>query len=534
VGTGNWAASVNVSVLSRQSLARTARGFSRCRHRNLRLMAKHAASLFSVDVINPDMTGRPAHARIRERIRTAIASGALAQKARLPSSRTLARDFGVARNTVDEALSQLVAEGLIVRRRGAGSFVSSPPPKPPPPLPAVRRVTKSSVFGPRISKRAKALEGYPGHYKPIQGVPFTPSLPPSDFFPRKTWKRLLSREAARSGTAYWEYGASNGLPELREAIAAHATSMRGTRASADQVVVTTSTQQAVELAAKVLADPGDSCWVETPGYQPVQHVLRAAGLEVVPVPVDRQGLNVECGCNLQPHARLAYVTPSHQYPMGYEMSLARRDALLNWAAAEDAHLVEDDYDGDYRYEGRPITSLQDMDCERVVYVASFNKILFPGLRIAYALVPEALVGAFVDAKHAADGHTALLSQGVLAAFITEGHLAQHLRTTRAIYNERRLAFLEEAQILDGLLAFEPAIGGMHVTGLFRDAGIDDRAVAAASVRRGVAVDPLSKYGVIECGGLVFGYAGASRDETRDCLKVVRRSILDMSRQRRAQ
>jgi GntR family transcriptional regulator / MocR family aminotransferase len=489
-------------------------------------MVKHATSLFSVDVINPDSTGRPAHARIRERIRSAITSGALAQNARVPSSRTLARDFGVARNTVDEALSQLVAEGLIVRRRGAGSFVSNHLPMLAPPLSDARTFAKRRVVEPRISKRAKALQGYPGHYKPIQAVPFTPSLPPSEFFPRKIWKRLLNREAARSGTAYWEYGASNGLPELREAIAGHATAMRGTRASSDQVVVTTSTQQAVELAAKVVADSGESCWVESPGYQPVQHVLRAAGLDVVQVPVDREGLNVSAGRNLKPHARLAYVTPSHQYPMGYEMSLARRDALLNWAATEDAYIVEDDYDGDYRYEGRPITSLQAMDCNRVIYVGSFNKILFSGLRIAFTLVPEALAGAFVDAKHVADGHTALLSQAVLAAFIAEGHLAQHLRTTRAIYNERRLVFLEEAKSLGELLEFEPAIAGMHVAALFRDAGVDDRAVAAESLRRGVAVDPLSKYGAIDRRGLVFGYAGASRDETRECLRVVRSAIID--------
>jgi GntR family transcriptional regulator / MocR family aminotransferase len=486
-------------------------------------MVKLATSLFSVDVINPDSTGQPAHARIRERIRAAIASGAWACSARVPSSRTLARDLGVARNTVDEALGQLVAEGLILRRRGAGSFVSAHLPGLAPP-PVARRIAKRRVVEARISKRAKALQSYPGHYKPIQGVPFTPSLPPSEFFPRKVWKRLLSREAARSGTAYWEYGASNGLPELREAIAAHATAMRGTRASPDQVIVTTSTQQAVELAAKVVADPGDFCWAENPGYQPVQHVLRAAGLEVVQVPVDRQGLNVEAGRSLNLHARLAYVTPSHQYPMGYEMSLARRDALLSWAAAEDAYIVEDDYDGDYRYEGRPITSLQAMDCNRVIYVGSFNKILFPGLRIAFALVPEALAGAFVDAKHITDGHTALLSQGVLAAFIAGGHLAQHLRTTRAIYNERRLVFLEEAKSLGELLEFEPAIAGMHVAALFRDTGIDDRVVAAESVRRGVAVDPLSKYGAADRGGLVFGYAGASRDETRECLRVVRRAI----------
>jgi GntR family transcriptional regulator/MocR family aminotransferase len=495
-------------------------------------MVKLATSLFSVDVIHPDMTGRPAHTRIGERIRTAIASGALAQNARLPSSRTLARDFGVARNTVDEALSQLVAEGLIVRRRGAGSFVSAHLPKTAPRVATADKLAKRRISAPRVSKRATALQSYPGHYKPIRSIPFTPSLPPSEFFPRKVWKRLLSREAARPGSAYWEYGASNGLPELREAIAAHATAMRGTRASAEQVIVTTSTQQAVELAAKVLADPGQSCWVETPGYQPVQHVLRAAGLDVVQVPVDQQGLNVERGRDLNPRARFAYVTPSHQYPMGYEMSLTRRAALLKWAAAEEAHVLEDDYDGDYRYEGRPITSLQDMDRDRVVYLGSFNKILFPGLRIAYALVPETLVGGFVDAKHAADGHTALLSQGVLAAFIAEGHLAQHLRTTRAIYNERRLAFLEEARRLDELMTFEPAIAGMHVTGIFRDAGIDDRAVAAESLRRGVAVDPLSKYGQAEATGLVFGYAGASRDVTRECLKAVHRAVTDTMKQRR--
>jgi GntR family transcriptional regulator / MocR family aminotransferase len=496
-------------------------------------MGKHATSLFSVDVIDPDSAGRPAHARIRERIRDAIASGALTPKARLPSSRTLARDFGVARNTVDEALSQLVAEGLIVRRRGAGSFVSNHQPKPPQQRPDARRSARRDAVVPRVSRRAQALRGYPGHYKSIAGVPFMPSLPPSEFFPRKIWRRLLNREAARSGTSYWEYGASNGLPELREAIAAHATAMRGTRASADQVVVTTSTQQAVELAAKVLADPGDACWVENPGYQPVQHVLRAAGLDVVQVPVDRQGLNVEAGCDMKPHARMAYVTPSHQYPMGCEMSLVRRNALLKWAAAQDAYIVEDDYDGDYRYEGRPITSLQAMDRQRVIYVGSFNKILFPGLRIAFTLVPEALVGAFIDAKHAADGHTALLSQGVLAAFIAEGHLAQHLRATRAAYNERRLAFLEEAQSLSDLLEFEPAIAGMHVTGLLRDAGADDRAVATRCARLGVAVDPLSKHGATGRGGLVFGYAGAARDETRECLNVVQRAITDTARRRPA-
>lgn len=493
-------------------------------------MAKHAGSVFSVDVTGLDASlGQPAYARICDRIRSAIVSGALAPNARLPSSRTLAQDLGVARNTVDWALGQLVADGYIVRRRGAGSFVAAQlPERDARPL-SPRRVAKAKPVEAqrRLSERADALKKYPGHYRPAAAIPFTPSLPPIDLFPRKAWNRLLIREAGRAGSDYWAYGASNGLPALREAIAAHASAMRATRCSPEQVVVVTSTQQAVELAGKVLADAGDRAWVEMPGYQPVQHCLRAAGLQVVQVPVDEQGLDVEAGRRLEPQARIAYVTPAHQYPLGHEMSLERRKALLAWAQEQDAYIVEDDYDGDYRYEGRPIASLQGMDDDgRVIYVGSFNKILFPGLRIAYAIVPEALVAAFVDAKHVADGHTALLMQGVLAAFIHEGHLARHLRKTRAIYDERRLAFLEEAKVLTDVLDFGPARAGMHVTGLFKDswAHLDDRAVAAECARAGVEVHPLSKYGATERRGLVFGFAGTSRAATRSGLEIVRRAI----------
>ncbi|ALN81776.1 bacterial regulatory, gntR family protein [Lysobacter antibioticus] len=495
----------------------------------MRGMAKHAGSVFSVDVTGLETgQGQPAYARICERIRSAIVSGALAPNARLPSSRVLAQDLGVARNTVDWALGQLVADGYIVRRRGAGSFVAaSLPERDTRPLAAKRSTQAAAVEDERrLSRRATALRSYPGHYQPASAIPFTPSLPPIDLFPRAVWNRLLQREAAQAGTAYWAYGASNGLPALREAIAAHASAMRATRCSPEQVIVVTSTQQAVELAGKVLADTDDLAWAETPGYQPVQHCLRAAGLQVVPVPVDEQGLDVAAGRRLAPDARLAYVTPAHQYPMGYEMSMERRQALLDWTRQHDAYVIEDDYDGDYRYEGRPIASLQGMDDGgRVIYVGSFNKILFPALRIAYAIVPEPLIAAFVDAKHVADGHTALLMQGVLAAFIQEGHLARHLRKTRTIYDERRLDFLEQARALTEVLAFGPATAGMHVAALFKQGlAIDDRAVAAECARAGVVVHPLSKYGASERGGLVFGFAGASRAATRSGLEIVGQAI----------
>lgn len=495
----------------------------------MRGMAKHAGSVFSVDVTGLETgQGQPAYARICERIRSAIVSGALAPNARLPSSRVLAQDLGVARNTVDWALGQLVADGYIVRRRGAGSFVAaSLPERDTRPLAAKRTTqTAAAVSERRLSRRATALQSYPGHYQAASAIPFTPSLPPIDLFPRAVWNRLLQREAAQAGSAYWAYGASNGLSALREAIAAHASAMRATRCSPEQVIVVTSTQQAVELAGKVLADPGDRAWVETPGYQPVQHCLRAAGMQVVPVPVDEQGLDVAAGRRLAADARLAYVTPAHQYPLGHEMSIERRQALLDWTQQHDAYVIEDDYDGDYRYEGRPIASLQGMDDGgRVIYVGSFNKILFPALRIAYAIVPEPLVAGFVDAKHVADGHTALLMQGVLAAFIQEGHLARHLRKTRTIYDERRLDFLEQARALAGVLDFGPATAGMHVAALFKPGlAIDDRAVAAECARAGVVVHPLSKYGACERGGLVFGFAGASRAATRSGLEVVGRAI----------
>src|SRR6185295_15616185 len=320
-------------------------------------MTKHARSVFSVDVTGLE-TGQdqPAYMRICDRLRAAIVSGALAPNARLPSSRTLAKDLGVARNTVDWALGQLVADGYIVRRRGAGTYVVPQlPERDAPPLTPPRSAKSQPRGAPlRLSERAEALRSYPGSSQPETTAPFKPSLPPGDLFPRKVWNRLMSREASRPGNDYWAYGASNGLPALREAIAAHASAMRATRCSPDQVIVVTSTQQAVEFVGKVLADHGDRAWVESPGYQPVQYCLRAAGLEIVQVPVDEQGLDVSAGRTLEPRARLAYVTPAHQYPLGCEMSLDRRKALLGWAQEADAHIIEDDYDGDYRYEGRPI------------------------------------------------------------------------------------------------------------------------------------------------------------------------------------
>jgi GntR family transcriptional regulator/MocR family aminotransferase len=479
-----------------------------------------------MDVVSASLVGMPAHLRVASRIRDAIASGALAPNARVPSSRILARDWRLSRNTVDEALGRLAADGLIVRRRGVGSFVAQRMPS--------RGLSRSSLVwsgdanrpAVRISERARTLQRYPGCSKPLDAVPFVSSLPPSDVFPRKVWRRLLARESSRPGVDYWHFAASNGLPGLRRAIAAHANAMRATRAGPHQVIVTTSTQQAVELAAKVVADAGEAAWVENPGYQPAQYCLRAAGLSIVPVPVDQGGLDVVAGRRLADHARLAYVTPAHQFPTGFELSPARRGELLAWAHTADAYILEDDYDGDYRYEGRPLASLQGVDADRVVYIGSFNKILFPGLRLAFAIVPESLAGPFTDAKHVADGHTAPLAQGALAAFIDEGHLAQHVRSTREFYDERRRVFMAEAEAVHDLIEFGPARSGLHVAGAFRHGGISDREVSEACARRGIVVDPMSKFGSTTGAGLLFGFATCSRPAIRAGLAIVRQAILD--------
>jgi GntR family transcriptional regulator/MocR family aminotransferase len=434
---------------------------------------------------------------------------------------------------VEAALEELVAESYIVRRRGAGTFVAASLPESDgsPQMPANRTATPQNPMKPRrLSTRAAALKVYPGHTNLSLAVPFAPSLPPIDVFPRQVWNRLLLREARRKGDEYWAYGASNGLRTLREAIAGHAAAMRATNSSPEQVIVVTSTQQAIELTAKVLANQGDSAWVESPGYPAARHSLAAAGLIVVPVPVDTHGLVVEHGQSVANGARLAYVTPSHQYPLGVEMSIDRRQALLTWAEENDAYVIEDDYDGDYRYEGRPIASLQGMDAgQRTIYIGSFSKAAFPALRIAYAIVPESLVGAFVDAKHVADGHNASLLQGVLAAFIQEGHLASHLRKTRSLYNERRQIFLQASEVLQDWIEFGPARAGMHVTGhIWRSCGLDDVALAATCAERGIIVHPLSRCGTTNYGGLIFGFAGATDRIAKTGLAIVRQAILEVA------
>jgi len=285
----------------------------------------------------------------------------------------------------------------------------------------------------------------------------------------------------------------------------------------EQVIVVSGSQQALDLAARVLLDPGDRVWVEDPGYMGARGALSGAGARLVPVPVDGEGLGVAVGVAREPDARLACVTPSHQYPLGVTMSLGRRLELLGWANRSGAWVVEDDYDSEYRYTGCPLEALQGLDSEgRVLYIGTFSKVLFPALRLGYLVVPSDLIDAFVSARELTDRHPPTVDQAILAGFIAEGHFMRHLRRMRALYAERQAALIEEAaRELPGLLDVNPAAAGMHLVGWLPE-GADDREASRRAADLGVEAPPVSLYGSVSGGrgGLMLGYAAVGDREMR--------------------
>jgi GntR family transcriptional regulator/MocR family aminotransferase len=468
-------------------------------------------------------TRAPLHRQVYARVRGAILDGAFAPGHRLPSTRTLAADLGLSRITVESAFTQLRAEGFVVRRVGSGSYVADVIPehaRPPRRLERSARAasptTKSRVRA-TLSDRGRTILHSALAPEPIGVRVFQPCMPALDAFPQATWARLLARRARRHGTALLAYGEAAGHRPLREAIAAYLASSRGVRCTWEQVVVLSGAQQGIELAARLLLDPGDEAWLEEPGYLGARGALRTAGATVVPVPVDDEGIDVAEGIRLAPRARLAYVTPSHQYPLGVTMSLSRRLALLAWAERADAWIVEDDYDAEFRYSGRPIAAVQGLAAsDRVLYVGTFNKVMFPSLRLAYLVAPPDLVDAVVAARALVDGHPPVHVQAALTDFVCEGHFGAHVRRMRALYEERRDALTGSlvAQ-LDGVLRVGPSDAGMHVAArLMRP--VDDEGVVAAAAAAGLGVGALSRQYLRRnaVDGLLLGFTGSPPDQLR--------------------
>jgi GntR family transcriptional regulator/MocR family aminotransferase len=472
---------------------------------------RRAPSWFALFQAQPG-GARSLRERICTTIRGAIQAGRLHHGERLPASRTLAADLRVSRITAEAAYAQLEAEGYVRRRVGDGTFVDIDVSARAGVPAAPRKPPRARAAGADWSRRGTAIVRGGGCSDPREALAFSAGYPDLTAFPLDTWKRLMARRLRRDAATLLGYGDPAGEPALRAAIAKYLAQSRGVRCSADQVLVLTSSQQALHLVATMLTDPADCVWIEDPGYRGARTALAAMGAQVQPVPVDADGLVPPApGSGRVP--RLIYLTPSHQYPTGVTLSLARRLALIDYANRRGAWIVEDDYDSEFHYDARPVPAMQGLDArDRVIYIGTFSKVLFPGLRLAYLVLPRSLVAGFVTARTTHDGHSARLPQLVTADFMDEGHFAAHVRRMRRLYQQRRDLLLEEIRrrIAGWCRPTETAAGLQLTVTLPRGR---EAALSRAAARVGVATPRVSGLFLSRArqDGWVLGFAALSDD-----------------------
>ncbi len=484
--------------------------------------------------------GRGLARHLFQALRERILDGRLPGGTRLPASRDLARRLGVSRNTVIRAFEQLQAEGFVDSRTGDGTYVAglAASPRPPPTAqthwPPTRALAR--MRGQAIPPAGVSLAEAPALPLPPVGISrtgapraFRVGVPAFDLFPFETWARLQARFWRRPPPAVLGYGDPAGDPHLRACIAAYLRSARGLHCEPSQVVVTCGAQQAISLCAQLLLDPGDRVALENPGYRAAALAFATAGARLHGVGVDRDGLDVAALAG-PPGCRLAYVTPSHQYPTGVTLSLARRLALLEWAERHDGWIVEDDYDGEYRYDGTPLAPLAALDRQgRVLYVGTFCKIAFPALRLGYLVLPPHLVEAFARRRAADMRHSEIGTQAVMAAFIDGGHFQRHIRRMRRAARARRDALLRGWPAPAGCAPLPAVAAGLHVC-----VGVEslarERALVEAAAGVGVEINALSDYWLpgslapeADRAGLVLGFASVSEARIAEALAALRRA-----------
>jgi GntR family transcriptional regulator/MocR family aminotransferase len=445
------------------------------------------------------MRQMPASTRYREiydRIRNAITDGKLRPGDRLPSTRALAIELNVARGTVDTAYALLSGEGFLVTRGRSGTSISSEIPSP--------RKSRRRMVHPKDLVEADAQDITHMFSAPL---PLMPGLPSFDLFPRTAWSQLVGRHVRRSTIPEFSYPDPLGDPALREAVAAYLAVARGIRCSSDQIVVTGGYLPAMGLLCRALLQPGTAAWIETPGYPFTAHAVRAVGARVVPVPVDIEGLDIELGLAASADAKLCIVTPSCQFPLGTAMSLRRRMALLDWAVRAGSWIVEDDYAGEFRYEGPPLPALKSLDRhDRVFYVGTFSKTLFPGLRLGYMVVPRQQLAHFKTLMRHLDGGRPALEQAAVAEFLASGRFARHIKRMRGAYTARRAALAQAfAGAFGARFQLQSTPSGLH---LLATANEDDTALETRAVEAGLRPLRLSRmaFRAPEQQGLLLGFA----------------------------
>ena len=442
----------------------------------------------------------PLYLQLYHRYREAITQGRLQPGERIPSVRNLASELNIAKGTVEMAYQLLISEGYFITRGAAGTVVS-------PHLSSLPE-TQHQAEQPRVatSRQSPSTDTV---------LPFQPGVPAFDAFPRKAWARLSGQTLRQLEIAMMNYPDPEGYAPLRQAIATYLGISRGITCTPEQVFITTGYQGALALICRTVLQAGDRGWYEDPGYLFGRQYLQRAGMELVPVAVDEEGLDVAAGQQYAPDARFAVVTPSHQSPTGVALSLPRRLALLEWANRQQSWIIEDDYDSEFRYHGRPLPALKSLDSgQRVLYIGTFSKVLLPGLRLAYLVVPPSQVRVFQESACYLPGPGSVLPQAMVATFMQQGQFARHLRKMRQLYAIRR-RWLEDAltQLPHSPFHLQPQAGGIHVLARLPDS-MDDKALEAKANAAGMAFKAFSDWFIHPTGqhGLVMGFTNFSREE----------------------
>ena len=479
------------------------------------------------NVISVDRcAAKPLYQQIYDSFRTRIIDGQLRPARLVPSSRELARELRVSRLPVLNAYAQLIAEGYFESRAGAGTFVASS-------LPGAAKGRSANVASPitlanrRVAKEAARLPRYERPSWAASLGAFQVGQPDLHRFPIEIWLRLVARYSRSMRVKALQYGDALGRADLREVIATYLRTSRGVRCEPEQIMVVSGSQQALDLATRVLLDVGSSAWIEEPGYWLVHRVLQARGCRAMPVPVDDEGLDVSAGVKLARKARGVFVAPSHQYPLGVTMSASRRLQLLEWTRSAGAWIIEDDYDSEYRYDTMPIASLQGLDTNgRVIYIGSFSKVMFPSLRLGYLLIPPDLVERFAAMREAMDICPADITQAVTAEFIREGHFARHVRRMRPIYAERRRVLVAEIQQQFGdratILGDE---AGMHLAVVLRRLQ-NDAKIAAKAAKESLWVSALSGLylGGVRQQGFILGFGNTNLSQIAPAVQQLKKLL----------
>jgi GntR family transcriptional regulator/MocR family aminotransferase len=467
----------------------------------------------AVSSLDLTLNERPAQVALtrwlHEELRRAILDGRLRPGTRLPATRDFARQYGVSRGTAVTVFEQLQSEGYLRGKVGAGTFVDER-------LPEHTASANGSARKPAaVARRLPApLTGMALFHTPRPFRCFEPALAE---FPVDIWGRIASRRLRRVSTSLLAGRGTRGYAPLREALAGYLGSARGVNCSADQIVMVSGVQQALDLLARLLVKPGDPVWMEDPGYFGATTAFRNAGARIVPVPVDEHGLSVSLGRRACRNAKGAYLTPAHQFPLGVTMPLERRLAVLAWARESGAFLIEDDYDSEYRFEGRPAPALQGLDkSDCVILVGSFNKLLFPSLRLGYIVAPPALVDPLLSFRFGTDQHASGLDQAILCDFIVEGHMGRHIRRMRELY-AGRLAALQDGgrKYLAGLLDISRIQAGLYTAAFLRN-GMTSRAAEQAAAAHKIETMGIDRFALrrTDVHGLVLGFGAFDESQIR--------------------